>query len=216
MVLERSIVALVLLLMISASPVYANEETSNRTLRLPIVDARDRIFVSVSAGREMTHAGVGQITDDDQGFLWFATREGLLRYDGYRVRPYDPYSNGVRDPGKGEECCPTLSLLPGMSRYSLFKDVSGKIWIGGDGSVHQYDSLTDQIRRFQFPTNEIQGFVRNVYQDRQGMIWFATSHGLIRFDQQTGETKEFFHRDGDPDTLSSNQVRSTLESRDGA
>jgi ligand-binding sensor domain-containing protein/signal transduction histidine kinase len=216
MVLERSIVALVLPLMISASPVYANEETSNRTLRLPIVDARDRIFVSVSAGREMTHAGVGQITDDDQGFLWFATREGLLRYDGYRVRPYDPYSNGVRDPGKGEECCPTLSLLPGMSRYSLFKDVSGKIWIGGDGSVHQYDSLTDQIRRFQFPTNEIQGFVRNVYEDRQEMIWFATSHGLIRLDQKTGETKEFLHRNGDPNTLSSNQVRSTLESRDGA
>jgi len=215
-VLQRSIVGLVLSWMIGASPVYADEEASNRTLRLPIVDASDRIFVPISAGREMTHASVGQIAGDDQGFLWLATREGLLRYDGYRVRPYDPFSNGVRGPGNVEECCPALSLLPGMSRYSLFKDVSGKVWIGGDGSVHQYDSLTDQIRRFRFSSDEIQGFVRNVYQDRQGAIWLATSHGLIRFDQQTGETKDFLHREGDPNTLSSNQVRSTLESRDGA
>jgi ligand-binding sensor domain-containing protein/signal transduction histidine kinase len=215
-VLERSIVGLVLSCVIGASPVYAAEEASNRTLRLPIIDASDRIFVPISAGREMTHASIGQIAGDDQGFLWFATREGLLRYDGYRVRSYDPYSNGIRGPGNVEECCPTISLIPGMSRYSLFKDVSGRIWIGGEGSVHQYDSLTDQIRRLRFPTDEIQGFVRNVFQDQQGMIWLATSHGLVRFDEKTGETKDYLHREDDPDALSSNQVRSTLESRDGA
>ena len=214
--LQRCIVTSVLCLMIGPSPIHASNESSNRGMRLPIIDASDRIFVPISAGREMTHAWVGQITDDNQGFLWFATREGLWRYDGYRVRPYYPYSNGGLGSGNVEACCPTLSLIPGMSRYSLFKDGSGKIWIGGDGSVHQYDSLTDRIRRFRFPSEEIQGFVRNIYQDRQGTIWLATSHGLICFDQQTGETKDFLHREGDPDTLSSNQVRSTLESRDGA
>jgi signal transduction histidine kinase/ligand-binding sensor domain-containing protein len=209
------VVGLVLCSLIGASPLYGAEEAPNSSLRLPISNVNDRIFVPISAGPEMAHARVGQITDDNQGFLWFATRDGLLRYDGYQTLPYRPYSTGVRSSGASEECCATVSLLPGMSRYALLKDDSGKIWIGGDESLHQYDSVTDRIRRFQFVPGDLQGFVRNVYRDRQGTIWLATSHGLVRFDQSTGNTKHFLHSDGDAETLGSNQVRSTLESRNG-
>src|SRR5580704_19097025 len=126
--------------LLCTSMLQGAEKGSNSSLRLPISEATDRVFVPMSAGPAMAHVWVGQIADDNQGFLWFATRAGLLRYDGYQVRPYYPYSNGARDSGKFEECCPTVSLLPGMSRYSLLNDGSGKIWIGGDESLHQYDS----------------------------------------------------------------------------
>src|ERR1700722_10673704 len=116
------VVGLALWSLIAASPLYGAEGGSNNSLRLPISEATDRVFVPMSAGPEMAHAWVGQIADDNQGFLWFATRDGLLRYDGYQVRPYFPYSDGARGSGKFEECCPTVSLIPGMSRYSLFKD----------------------------------------------------------------------------------------------
>src|ERR1700722_14116785 len=161
------VVGLALCSLIGASPLYGVEEASNASMRLPIVEAADRVFVPMSAGPAMAHAWVGQIADDSQGFLWFATRDGLLRYDGYQVRPYYPYSNGVGGSGRFEACCPTLSLIPGMSRYSLLKDASGKIWIGGDGSLHQYDSLTDRISTFQLPPDKLQGFVRNIYRDQQ-------------------------------------------------
>ena len=122
------VLGLALCSLIGASPLYGAEEASNSSLRLPISEATDRVFVPMSAGPAMAHVWVGQIADDNQGFLWFATRDGLLRYDGYQVRPYYPYSNGVRGSGKFEECCPTVSLVPGMSRYSLLNDGSGKIW----------------------------------------------------------------------------------------
>lgn len=201
--------------LVYASPLSAVEEATKSSLRLPIADATDLTFVPISAGQEMSHAWVGQIADDNLGFIWIATRDGLFRYDGYQVRPYYPYSNGARGSGRFEECCQTLSLIPGMSRYSLLSDASGKIWIGGDESLHQYDPLTDHIRTFHMHPGELQGFVRNVYQDRQGLIWLGTSHGLVRFDERTGETKDYLHLDNDPETLSSNQVRATLESRDG-
>jgi signal transduction histidine kinase/ligand-binding sensor domain-containing protein len=209
------IVALLLYFSLGTLLLQGAQNGPNSSMRLPIAEATDRVFVPMSAGPATAHAWVGQIADDNQGFLWFATRDGLLRYDGYQVRPYDPYSNGVRGFGKFEECCPTVSLLPGMSRYSLLNDGSGKIWIGGDESLHQYDSVTDQIRRFPFPPGELQGFVRNVYRDREGAAWLATSRGLIRFDAKTGQTKTFLHRDGDSESLGANQVRSTIESRDG-
>src|SRR5579863_8530015 len=209
------IVALVLYFPLGTLLLQGAENAPNGSMRLPVAEAADRVFVPMSAGPAMAHAWVGQIADDNQGFLWFATRDGLLRYDRYQVRPYYPYSNGVRGSGKFEECCPTVSLIPGMSRYSLLNDGSGKIWIGGDESLHQYDSVADQIRRFSFPNGVLQGFVRNVYRDREGVAWLATSHGLIRFDAKTGQTETFLHRDGDTETLGANQVRSVIETRDG-
>src|ERR1700727_2700558 len=105
--IASEISALVLCFLLCISPLQGAENGSNSSLRLPISEATDRVFVPMSAGPAMAHAWVGQIADDNQGFLWFATRDGLLRYDGYQVRPYYPYSNGVRGFGKFEECCPT-------------------------------------------------------------------------------------------------------------
>src|SRR5580658_743048 len=181
------ILSFVLCSLIGASPLPAADKAFNTNIRLPIADANNRTFVPITAGSEMSHAWVGQITGDNLGFIWFATRDGLLRYDGYHVRPYYPYSNEARGSGDFEVCCPTVSLIPGMSRYSLFKDTSGIIWIGGDASLHQYDWQTDRIRVPRLPPDELQGFVRNIYQDRQGLIWLGTSRGLVRFDARTGE-----------------------------
>lgn len=130
----------------------------------------------------MSHAWVGQITGDNLGFVWFATRDGLLRFDGYQMRPYHPYSNGTRNGDEFEVCCPTVSLIPGMSRYSLLKDTSGKIWIGGDASLHQYDAQTDRIHALRFRPDELQGFVRNIYRD--GRIWVGAQNSLYTYDSE--------------------------------
>jgi hypothetical protein len=63
-------------------PVFANDASSNSAVKLPIIDGADRIFVPIAAEKELSHAWVGQITQGSQGFLWFATRDSLVRYDG--------------------------------------------------------------------------------------------------------------------------------------
>jgi ligand-binding sensor domain-containing protein len=171
-VLASKVIGLELCSLIIGSPLYGGEEAPNSSSRLPISEATDRVFVAMSARPAMAHGWVGQIAEDNQGFLWFATRDGLLRYDGYQVRPYCPYSNGVRGSGTFEECCPTVSLLSEISRYPLLNDGSGKIWIGGDEPLHQYYSATDQILHFPFPKDVLQGFARNVYRDREKSLGF--------------------------------------------
>src|SRR5579864_8765712 len=98
------------LFLIGGSLLPPADRAPNTSIRLPIAEANDRTFVPISAGSEMSHAWVGQITGDNLGFIWFATRDGLLRYDGYQVRPYYPYSNGARSGDEFEVCCPTVSL----------------------------------------------------------------------------------------------------------
>ena len=94
--------------------VSANDIASNSAVKLPIIDVTDRVFVPIAAEKELSHAWVGQIVEDSQGFLWLGTRDSLVRYDGYQIRRYSPDSAGANGVFV-QECC----------RYALFRDRSG-------------------------------------------------------------------------------------------
>jgi ligand-binding sensor domain-containing protein len=164
----------------------------------------DRVFVSINAEKELSHAWVGQITQGSQGFLWFATRDSLVRYDGYQTRSYTPGSAG--DNGIFvQECC----------RYTVFRDRLGRIWIGGSDFVYKYDPATERFDTLPIASEKLQGLVRGVNEDRAGIMWLATSRGLTRYNPKNGELTRLVHNEGDPATLGSNFVRATLEAQDG-
>src|ERR1700722_47148 len=174
-------------------PLLAATSSPNDVARLPIRDMTDRVFVPISAGKESSHEWVGQIIDDDQGFLWFGTRDGLDRYDGYQIQHYDP---SPKDSDYGvfvQECC----------RYSLYRDHSGKIWVGGNEALYEYNPPTERFSLLPFAPGKLQGLVRNINQDKSGTIWLATNRGLTRYNVSNGETVRFLHNENDPSTLSS-------------
>jgi ligand-binding sensor domain-containing protein len=55
-------------------------------IRLPIVDGRDIRFARISTAEGLSQTKVGQIVQDNQGFMWFGTQYGLNRYDGYNFK----------------------------------------------------------------------------------------------------------------------------------
>src|SRR5262249_31548087 len=63
--------------------------------------------------------------------------------------------------------------------------------------------------------DQIDGDIRDIYQDDEGMIWAATVHGLFRVDPQTGHRTHYLHRPSDPASLSSDLVMSTFEDHTG-
>jgi signal transduction histidine kinase/ligand-binding sensor domain-containing protein len=171
-------------------------------VRLPVVDGNDLRFAHVSAGDERSHSRVGQIVQDDLGFVWFGTHNGLQRYDGYRFREYrhDP-----KNPNS----------LSGSNIYGLFKDRSGKLWVGSDKYLDRYDPATEIFTHYRPDPGSFEGWVSHISQDREGMLWLATNHGLNRLDPATWQTTRYQHKPGDPASLSGNRVRSTVETRDG-
>jgi ligand-binding sensor domain-containing protein/signal transduction histidine kinase len=210
---EARIIGFVLWGFLAVCLLSAKDQPSNGGIRLPISDATDRVFVPISVGKETSHAWVGQIAEDNQGFLWFATSDGLYRYDGYQVRPYGPVPTGTDAAVFFRDCCRGASLSRGMARYALFKDHSGKIWIGAGESLYKYDPETERFSHLPFAPGVLQGgMVRNVNQDRSGMIWLATIRGLARYNPANGETARFLHNESD---LASLTKRATLETKDG-
>ena len=57
-------------------------------VRLPITDGMDMRFSRPSAANALLHTSGYVISQDDQGFLWLATRYGLYRYDGYNFKVF--------------------------------------------------------------------------------------------------------------------------------
>ncbi len=189
------------LLAISGAAYATDVGADSRTVQLPVVEGKDVRFTHLTS--EQLQRSVEEVLQDDQGFIWFGTRDGLKRYDGYRIRefrsdPDDPHS------------------LSGNRIWAIFKDRSGNLWVGTDPGLDRYDPVGERFIRYRAePAGSLEGPIYNIYQDREGVMWLATLHGLNRFDPATRKTVRYQHALGDSSSLSNNSIKSTLEERDG-
>jgi len=78
------------------------------TIKLPVVDGKDIRFARVSSSQGLSQVRVSEIVQDDQGFIWFGTWNGLNRYDGYNFKVFK------HDPERPES-------LSGVYIFSLFR-----------------------------------------------------------------------------------------------
>jgi PAS domain S-box-containing protein len=179
---------------------FAQTSQTDTPIRLPIADGTDLRFAHISFGEGPSHARISDIVEDDQGFLWFGTQDGLRRYDGYRAREYR------HDPGNPNS-------VSGNFIMALFKDRSGKIWVASNEYLDRYDPAMEVFQHYQGASFE--GQILNIDQDHQGMIWLATDKGLIRLNPTTGAVTRYQHVAGDTNSLSSDHVSSTFEEKDG-
>jgi ligand-binding sensor domain-containing protein/signal transduction histidine kinase len=193
-------------LVVAVGCVTARADTANgQLLRLPVIDGNDLRFAHISFGDGPSHSRVGQIVQDNLGFLWFGTQDGLQRYDGYSFKPYRP------DPKNPKS-------ISGVFINSLFKDRSGMLWVGSDDYLDRYDPAVDGFTHFSADRHDpgrIEGQVYDVTQDREGNLWLATDHGLNRLEPATGRTTRYQHNPSDSASLSADRVRSTFEDKEG-
>jgi len=173
---------------------------------LPMIEGDDLRFTRLSAGQGLSQTRVGQIVQDDRGFMWFATQYGLNRYDGYTYKVF------THDPEHDTSLSCTY-----INERALFKDRSGTLWVGCDQFVDRYDPATEAFRHYRLgdrrkgqPPVRVFGFS----QDRAGAIWVSTDDGLYRLEATTGRLTHFGHDAADTGSLGSNDVQMTAEDRD--
>ena len=96
--------------------------------------------------------------------MWFGTREGINRYDGYKITSYYPQ--------KGE------SALPGNVVNSIVGDVSGNIYFVCDGKLVDFDHKSEK-----FSTLNAEN-VLSVSKGSNG-FWVVTVDNLNQFSPST-------------------------------
>jgi signal transduction histidine kinase/ligand-binding sensor domain-containing protein len=165
-------------------------------------------FESISVAQGLSESVVHQILQDHQGFLWFATDDGLNRYDGYTFQIYR------NDPGNPHS-------LAHNTIYALLEDREGRIWIGlANSGVNRLDPLTGEVARFRFNGDDsltlASNRVRTLLEDRSGNIWAGSlGAGLLRFDPEKNEFERILIRTESDDLDSYNSVYSLLQDSRG-
>ena len=167
-----------------------------RPIRLPVIDGTDIRFARLSTAEGLSQTRVAQIVQDDQGFMWFGTQYGLNRYDGYTFKVF---VHDARGPNS----------LSGVFIGALFKDRDGALWVGCDEFLNKFGPATETFTRYPVP------FVTHISQDTAGTLWLATGTGLYRLDPATGQIRQYSHDPSDPSSLSSNDVKSSGEDKEG-
>ena len=96
---------------------------------------------------------------------------------------------------------------------SLTFDKSGTLWIGTYSGHWCYNPETGQLFRADLKDRSVlRARVYSIQEGKEGVIWIGTGEGLVRFDQQKGETQVITVNDG----LSSNMISGILEGDDGS
>ena len=171
------------------------------TRAVPLVDGHDLQFKRMHA-QGLSQTRVAQIVQDEKGFIWFGTQDGLHRYDGYTLRGFR------HDPQRSNS-------LSGVFVYSLLRDRANTLWVGSDDALDRFHPGTETFAPFDIapdgPTN-----VTCMSQDSSGTIWLCTRNGLYRLAPGANRATRISHDPGDPATLSSNTIHSVDEGANGA
>ncbi|GEM_PF-788603 len=158
-----------------------------------LVQAQSIKFENVLTGKGLTR-NVHCITQTQDGFLWFGTEAGLLKYDGYE---YEIFKYLPHD---------TLSLGNSMITR-IFEDKNGTLWIGTRQGINRLEKSTETFKRFQ----EVE-YVNCIYETRKGKFLIGTNQGLLFFDRKTEQITHHYNKSKG---LSDNVITSILEDIQG-
>jgi ligand-binding sensor domain-containing protein/signal transduction histidine kinase len=174
-------------------------------VRLNVDDGDDVRFLRLSGIEGLSQNRVTQIVQDDQGFIWLATQQGVDRYDGYQFKMFK------YDPRQANTLC-------GVFMLALFKDRSGTLWTGCEHGLDRFDSSTETFVHYQITSDTVphsSDAVRHIYEDGHAALWLSTGNGLCRLEPDSGKTTWYRHNPGDRRSLSSNDIKSSGEDRHG-
>lgn len=150
-------VVLLLIVFVSVS-VKAQKQVANVVVRFENLTVEDRL---------PSHR-VLCVCQDQRGFMWFGTEEGLCRYDGFSFMEFfadnnDPYS------------------LKNNAIRSIVEDRFGNLWIGTDGGgLHYFDQESLKFFSLSLPFTEIDdprckpGIIYAILRTRQEHYWIGS------------------------------------------
>jgi ligand-binding sensor domain-containing protein/two-component sensor histidine kinase len=161
---------------------------SNAKAQSPVHESSTR-FTHLSAEQGLSQNTILCSWQDKDGFLWFGTRDGLNKYDGYSFVVYKP------DPAD-----PAHTFGHNIIT-DICEDRAGRMWVTTlGGGLHQFDRRTGKATAYRIDPAHIslRNAMFSITEDHEGMLWIASREGLNRFDPRT-KRFSFFPGPSTPD-----------------
>jgi diguanylate cyclase (GGDEF)-like protein len=175
-----------LILAVTSMNCYAN---NNSAKQIPTLDNYFKEVLNTSDG--LPHNTINAIAQTQDGYLWFATWEGIARFNGHEFRIFD----------RSQEIG-----LPDSGTRAIHLDRHQALWFGGarGGLVR----LKDDKWQSYPPTG---GLINQLFLDKYDRLWIATLGQGLFMQDSTGKRVQYHQQDG----LPSEQVHSMVQDKQG-
>lgn len=122
-------------------------------------------FTQYTSEDGLSHNIIQSIHQDKKGLLWFATWDGLYKFDGYTFKNYKAHSGD------------NIELANNRMGY-LNEDLYGFIWVQSyDHKIYRFDPGIEQFESVPYPNY----LSKDIYLLPSGDVWITTTHNeLIR------------------------------------
>jgi|TARA_B100002003_G_scaffold251790_1_gene297578 ligand-binding sensor domain-containing protein len=99
-----------------------------------LADQRNVIFDHLDTRDGLSHTVVETLTQDQHGFIWIGTQEGLNRYDGYG---FETFHHLTGDP----------KSLSHDFVWDLLEDSNGDLWVATDEGLNRFNPRDGSFER---------------------------------------------------------------------
>ena len=208
-ILRPTLTVLLAILLFAATAVHA-DGLPPLNVENPLAEPR---FESVGVGI-IPRDVVPTMAQDRAGFMWIATGDGLVRYDGYRFRPQER-----------ESADPAARNLGWIRALLAGRD--GRLWIGTEWEgLAVYDPETEKVTAWRGKGDEndeknglqkkrVLPTIRALAEDADGSIWAGLEGGgLEHFDLKSGSVARYRHTQ-QAGSLPDDRVQALLVDRQG-
>ncbi len=137
-----------------------------------IAQSHDIKFKHLTIEDGLSLSSVYCVLQDSQGFMWFATEDGLNRYDGYDFTIFRP---NVNNPNSLSE----------KWINNIFEDKNKNLWIVTYNGLNKYIPENEFFVNYQHSTSDNNSISNNYvtvfFEDNKGTIWLGTKNGLNKY-----------------------------------
>ena len=138
------------------------------------------------------------ILQDKNGYIWFASWEGIIRYASTSLSAVTERSRSDRaersrsdqnERSRSDQAFTNFTNKEGLRRYhifSVFQDRAGSLWFGTVGAgVYRANALGTSFTNLTTKDGLVEDRVGCIFEDNAGNMWFGTEDGVSRYDGST-------------------------------
>ncbi|MDP2362903.1 MAG: two-component regulator propeller domain-containing protein, partial [Ignavibacteria bacterium] len=163
------------------------------------------LFNHLTTNNGLSNNYVSSLIQDRLGFLWFATDDGLNRFDGYEFKVFRNNSSDK-------------TSISDNSTFAITEDDSGRLWIGTKiGYINRYDPVLDKFTYWKIESEITKdNSITTIFIDKKFNVWIGTYRsGLFKLDPKTGKVINWSHKKEDQASISNNYISSIVEDNFG-
>lgn len=158
-------------------------------------------FSTINQKNGLASNNVECIFKDSDGFMWFGTRNGLSRFDGYEIITYNSTD------GKNS--------ISGNRILCIAEDSDHYLWVGTyNNGANRFDTNNETFEHYG-SENSIGDRVNSIKILSDNSIWICSNTGLATYHKETNSFEAIAINPNDPNALPSGVVYDLYESKSG-